>query len=1104
MSTDAAEFAEALGDGYSLPALKRMLEFGLGKDLEDISIASSKKDVVADLIRTAKREDWFADLVHVAHEHNPDNARIAQFHKKHIATHQGAGTEPGDGGFVSSGVAPKLRRVVGDWWELIVAAAILLVGLFVTLMGSAAVRSTGLISGLLMIPVIALGYWLASRRTARRAQRHRVHQEWEADKRRRTAFRGLYPFEEDDHLPGVARVREAGGVATRVASDDFRFGIVCGDSGCGKTSMLRTEVERILTSNGLHVVYVRTPRRLVGPEGLKPEPLEKLQCVFKALSSRLPTRGKGVLILDQFEDLLIEVPSAAARHELGAFLGTLTSATPPIRVLCAVPSRYFAEIVHDIAPALPEPIAARNLFLVKNLELDEAEEIILQCAEIDGLYVTRELARTIASDLQEDGFVRPPELQIVCKYLGSNLSLDRYRLAGGAAGILSHHIRDALSLCRDPATAARVLRALCDFPAGARGKPKAIAELEAQAGGPGPAPIATIDHRALVKEILLQLEVDRLVIRESRRGAEPVFALIHDYLVDSVRLATSDVSTKAEEANQWLHYYLSPSGGTIPLSRVWLIRRHADPKVVAEPKARRLILHSLAAPVLRYLGTGALATLVGALVYLLATAGLQWNREVIGRHRDPGDTGTVTGMASLDGRFLTGASYGDRSLCAWDGRSGKLLMRSRRGPWIALGPGQKFAVTDGDPGVPEEAGRLVSINTADGSRSPLPFAPSNPDQVHFGTAGTEIEVMSLAKAQRRGGKPYTVDVYSLMTGKIVGTIPNVTDPSSDQPVLVGSDRLLVNGRYRDEADFILFDVPTGDVLRVLKAGKATPARLGAQVHRGSFDVDEALSRVATLAGADDEGTVVTLWSLRTGECIRKRVFKKGDLPFESNRGVLIVEFAANTAWLVIRMGGYRGTNRVEMVLDRNSLAPVRALPGFESAPELVLKNGSDGNPPLLVWVASDGILNVWHVGPDPPTTISGVTFSEDRSILPAFAWTGSRLLILNRSRSVELWDLVSRRSLGTLSASGVVLDFGLSLDGHASWVLAEGGLLSVFDSHSSDMVAKLYVGGEFFGISFDPACRRILIWQKNGEVVRYTEGRNLFNHFYSTGRCPDS
>ena len=71
------------------------------------------------------------------------------------------------------------------------------------------------------------------------------------------AFRGLLPFEEGDSETFFGRESDIGEILLRVRSSDFRFGILTGESGCGKTSLLRAGlISKLLESNYLPV-YLR-------------------------------------------------------------------------------------------------------------------------------------------------------------------------------------------------------------------------------------------------------------------------------------------------------------------------------------------------------------------------------------------------------------------------------------------------------------------------------------------------------------------------------------------------------------------------------------------------------------------------------------------------------------------------------------------------------------------------------------------------------------------------------------------------------------------------------------------------------------------------------
>src|SRR2546429_110523 len=83
------------------------------------------------------------------------------------------------------------------------------------------------------------------------------------------------------------------------------------------------------------------------------------------------------------------------------------------------------------------------------------------------------------------------------------------------------------------------------------------------------------------------------------------YSLIHDYLVDAVAAATSDVSTRTEEAHQLLYYYLSgirsDAKSRIPVFKLRFIRKHADPKMLVNPQVKRLMRRSIATPALTFI-----------------------------------------------------------------------------------------------------------------------------------------------------------------------------------------------------------------------------------------------------------------------------------------------------------------------------------------------------------------------------------------------------------------------------------------------------------------------------------------------------------------------
>jgi Trypsin-like peptidase domain/Effector-associated domain 1 len=70
---------EALGVAFSLKELKRMVRFRLNLDLEDVSEAGTKADVIYELVEYASRRDLVRPLVEGARAENPANPALAAF-----------------------------------------------------------------------------------------------------------------------------------------------------------------------------------------------------------------------------------------------------------------------------------------------------------------------------------------------------------------------------------------------------------------------------------------------------------------------------------------------------------------------------------------------------------------------------------------------------------------------------------------------------------------------------------------------------------------------------------------------------------------------------------------------------------------------------------------------------------------------------------------------------------------------------------------------------------------------------------------------------------------------------------------------------------------
>lgn len=498
----------------------------------------------------------------------------------------------------------SLKALLTKWWELIVAIAGIMATLLTTLgLTSERAKIVGYGFALALVATATLAFLVNRRRKALKAKRE-LNEALKAQKKtQRPAFRGLYPYDEQDELPGEDRRQLARSLFANIGDSNFTYAVVCGEVGSGKTSLLRSAVRRQINETGRTALYIADPRtysrRSTGIASSVKSDLARLK---QKLEEHAGSSGL-VVIIDQFEEILIEDRGRTGRAAIGKFLKELMDSQSKPQLLLGLRRDYLLEM-HELAKYLPEPINQRTLFPVSNFSIEEASQVISECAGRDGVEASEEFALTVAGELAEGGLVRPTELQIVCTSLKRNLTMKAYRLSGGAKGIVSSYVNDAIAICSSPGTGKRILRALCDFKGHGKALPMTAIELrrtivgssdsQAQANVADSHPVEPdIDGSGIIQEILKQFERDRIVTSVLDDYKEHRYTLIHDYLVDAIALATAGSSTLNEKANQLLEYYrteyIRDRSIRIPWRKLNFIKRNADKARLDELQLKRLI-----------------------------------------------------------------------------------------------------------------------------------------------------------------------------------------------------------------------------------------------------------------------------------------------------------------------------------------------------------------------------------------------------------------------------------------------------------------------------------------------------------------------------------
>lgn len=412
---------------------------------------------------------------------------------------------------------------------------------------------------------------------------------------RKVAFRDLQPFEEGDNLFG--RDRELARLNTMVVAYDFRFGVLWGESGSGKTSLLRAGLIPELRTQGFLPVYIAKPTRepqeavLIALRKIAAEASNVADQELHQLIRATAPRGKKIIVIfDQFEEFFLLHRTKRLHAGLGKWLGEILRADLPIIFLISIRSDFFGYVqeVLDIA----DSSSRLRHSLVENFNADQARQIFVEAAQADAVSFERPLVDAVISDLQVENSIRPVELQIIGTRLVQQdiATLNRYELAGRAKGILSSYINDAILQSREQDLARLVLRQMCTESFDAKSPvDQSMEEVVERILGVSQSIKGQSERREKIEKVVNELLEARILIHTD----DDKYNLVHDYLAPSIGIATKGVETNAERANRLLRRYVAQYGEEptmrIPARHLRLIETHATTKVKEMERARELI-----------------------------------------------------------------------------------------------------------------------------------------------------------------------------------------------------------------------------------------------------------------------------------------------------------------------------------------------------------------------------------------------------------------------------------------------------------------------------------------------------------------------------------
>lgn len=390
-----------------------------------------------------------------------------------------------------------------------------------------------------------------------------------------SAFVGLDSFEAKDRERFFGRGIETGELLRMVSHRDFRFGVLSGESGSGKTSLLNAGLMPRLAEQGVLAVYLRLlndPERdirkaVAKASKIDPKPDEALKEYLSRVT--LETASTLVLCCDQFEEFFIHFPTEISREPFMTLVASsVRDADLALKFLFSLREDFLARIF-EFKSYIDEPLSTRKVFTLKNFDPAQAADIIERSVRRVELPFQPVLSAQVADDLAINGRVLPTELQIVCLEMQRKriFTQSQYEKIGAREALVQGYLEEVVCLAGKEQDVKLVLASLISE------ENTKLALTLAQIAD------TTRISEASVKNILDNFVLARL-IREVQDQQPWCYEFTHEYLIAKIHSISGSVLDEVKKANvsfrHYLQQYTLDNKTRIPLRIALRIRRYSD------------------------------------------------------------------------------------------------------------------------------------------------------------------------------------------------------------------------------------------------------------------------------------------------------------------------------------------------------------------------------------------------------------------------------------------------------------------------------------------------------------------------------------------------
>jgi WD40 repeat protein len=880
-----------------------------------------------------------------------------------------------------------------------------------------------------------------------------------------SSVRGPLPFTESDGelFRSLGRDYLIGQALAFVTNDQIPVILVSGESGVGKTSLLRAGLTGPLKGFGRIVIYWEA-KPTNAWESLTDTVVDALGdasgvASIDDLFQKKPPAARPVIIIDQLEQLSPAIDAHARVYEV--IVKAAQSPAPH-------PATWIISFRRDFV-GIYEFLAAKGLalpfVLVMAFTCDQAEQVMATLADKAGVRFERQLLQDFTASAAVNGAVSSVDIGIGTLVLVNlakrtkkdTITLDGYKFAGGSSGVLTAYVRDQLSVYPDvwQEEVLKALLALVDLSKNQRiAEGRSVSTLSL--GSALPAGRLTVIFETLAAPHIRILEK-----LEASDKSEALFRLPHERFIQPIRTLSGSLLAKENLAQ-----FVLDTG-----FNGWV--RSRDPRMLLSGKelgqVRDLVAQrsgAFSADVLDYvrrsvqrdrlkIARRAALCVAGVLLFGAFALRVQWVPKVIADTRASKQGYGLISTFPQAGMVMTGNT----------GVDPKHLLRQFN---VRLWRGNDAALLREIPGMLRAS-----------CQNPAEILVSAPN-------GNHVTVVDLKSLQSRDlNVSIAPEVYLNFTGscRYFGYVENNTDEFDDSdtdpeplhfwsantgeiaasmgPWAAGSFAWAAPSTDPDQSRLI-WQASTPQAKNVialwnLGTGKQI-AYLSHYKGNSLVALDPQSSLVAVKEDKENGRNAIELWDLRTGALLHEA---------EVDGPVSMLRFAAKSTLIFYLVG-----NKFGHLLKIDDLTRSPIASGDEPA-----RQGGD-----LVWFQSDKDILVLGPFSTKSLRIRDMRLEEVTSFVADDAFTAA--IVLKPDGSLQACP--NEKPCQKI-ASGVG---GISTLVGSETVSArtkQDNSLSIFDIVTGEPLAKEMKGdwATVWALARDPRCGDVFAWTSGTEVLRY-------------------